>query len=497
MSRHEARRAIDERWLHSLRHGYTDVLPTVEDRRSLDAEWVDGHWSSGTSHETPVQQPVAAKRQGRTFLLAAFWLVIAISLALWWLNTPARSINDTSSLFLAIGRITGMVGGVVLLLQILTMSRVGWLERWIGAHDLIVWHRELGGYLLIMVLIHVAATIVGYAAGAQTPILAETWSMISSGFDMVTATVATALLVVVALMSIRMLRRRMSYEKWYHLHLTSYLVVVLGYGHQFSAGQEFVEPGFGRVFWNGLFVFVAGCLLWGRVVDPLRLNLKHRLRIVKVVPEAQDIVSLYIGGRRLDSLKVSAGQYFRWRFLTRGRWWQAHPFSLSAAPNGEWLRLTVKMVGDHTRGLRHLREGARVLAEGPSGVFTAARSVRLRALLIAGGSGIAPIRALLEDLPRGTIMIYRARNAGELVFREELEWLARERGAFVWFVLGGRDDPGPRNLFTPKGLQDLVPDVTRRDVFLCGPSGLVEASVKVLRRLRIPRRQIHLDPFEF
>jgi predicted ferric reductase len=498
VSRDGPGRAIDERWLHSLRHGYTNVLPTVQDRRSFDAEWVDGHWSHDVQPSSqPRAQPPATKRTGRVVLTVIFWLVIATSLALWWLNTPAGSINDTASLFLAIGRITGMVGGVVLLLQILSMSRVGWLERWVGGHDLMVWHRELGGYLLIMILTHMAATVVGYAAGAQVPILSQTWSMISADFDMVTATIATALLVAVALLSMRALRRRMSYETWYHLHLASYLVVILGYGHQFSAGQELMEPGFGRVFWNWLYAFVAGCLLWGRLIGPLWLNARHRLRIAQVVTEMPGIVSIYIGGRRLDRLKARAGQYFRWRFLTRGRWWQAHPFSLSAAPNGEWLRLTVKMVGDHTRDLQHLREGVRVFAEGPSGVFTADRSVRKRALLIAGGSGIAPIRALLEDLPPGTIMIYRARSADELVFREELEWLARERGAFIWFVLGGRDEPGPRNLFTPKGLHDLVPDVFHRDIFLCGPPALVEASVKVLRRLRIPRRQIHLDPFEF
>jgi ferredoxin-NADP reductase len=196
-------------------------------------------------------------------------------------------------------------------------------------------------------------------------------------------------------------------------------------------------------------------------------------------------------------MKARAGQYFRWRFLTRGCWWQAHPFSLSAAPNGEWLRLTVKIVGDHTRDLRYLRRGVRVFAEGPSGVFTADRSVKRRALLIAGGSGIAPIRALLEDLPRGTVLIYRAGTEAELLFRDELDWLARERGAYVWYVLGGRDDPGPKHLFTPQGLRELVPDVSRRDVFLCGPPGLVAASLATLKKLRVRRRQVHLDPFEF
>jgi ferredoxin-NADP reductase len=39
--------------------------------------------------------------------------------------------------------------------------------------------------------------------------------------------------------------------------------------------------------------------------------------------------------------------------------------------------------------------------------------------------------------------------------------------------------------------------VSRRDVYLCGPEGLISASVDVLDRLRVPKRQIHLDPFEF
>jgi ferredoxin-NADP reductase len=44
-------------------------------------------------------------------------------------------------------------------------------------------------------------------------------------------------------------------------------------------------------------------------------------------------------------------------------------------------------------------------------------------------------------------------------------------------------------------MRRLVPDVSRRDVYLCGPPGLIEASVGILRRLRVPKKQIHLDPF--
>jgi len=79
------------------------------------------------------------------------------------------------------------------------------------------------------------------------------------------------------------------------------------------------------------------------------------------VPEAPGVVSLEIGGHRLDRLRARAGQFFGWRFLTRDRWWEVHPFSLSAAPDGERLRITVKDRGDFTARIGALRPGTRVV----------------------------------------------------------------------------------------------------------------------------------------
>ena len=132
------------------------------------------------------------------------------------------------------------------------------------------------------------------------------------------------------------------------------------------------------------------------------------------------------------------------------------PFSLSAAGNGRWLRLTVKVVGRHTADLRDLTPGTRVWAEGPSGTFTAAHRTRERALLIAGGSGIAPLRAMLEELPPGAALIYRARTPADVLLHNELDWLAQARHTSVWYVVGSRDDPGPRQVMSPEGLRRLV-----------------------------------------
>jgi predicted ferric reductase len=435
----------------------------------------------------------------RAATIGAFWVGLAATLLPWWLNTPDGFLRDAATSLTAVGRITGLVAGYVLLVQVLLMSRVARLDRWLGARDLLHWHRDLGVFVVAAVVAHATFIILGYAKFERVPLPREVARLLAVDKyeGMTGAFVATGILVALALLALPRLRRLLSYEVWHLLHLSAYLVLVLSVGHQFAVGQEMSVPGFSRSFSLLLWCVVVAAVLWGRIIAPARMNRRHRFRVRTVIAEGPDMISIYIGGDRLRELNVRAGQFFRWRFLDRHNWWQAHPFSMSAAPNDDWLRLTVKVVGDHTTDLRDLRPGTRVFLEGPSGDFTADRRRQARALLIAGGSGIGPVRALLEELPARTVVLYRARSADELVFREELELLAEARDAQIWYVTGGRDDPGPKRAFSPAGLVELVPDLVRRDVYLCGSGGLVDASVVALRRAGVPPRQIHLDPFEF
>lgn len=441
---------------------------------------------------TPARRP-----HGRRLFAAAFWLGLVGSLLPWWLETTAESVDGHAEMLTSAGRITGLTAGYLLIMQVLLMSRLGWLERSIGAERIVGWHRDLGAFLVLTVLAHAALIIVGYAGIDDVGLWHETRTVLTGYEDMISAFVAAGILVCIGLLGIRSLRRMMPYELWYYLHLTSYAVLLLGYGHLFANGEELALPSFGRYYWMALYIGVVCCLVWGRVIRPLGLNLRHRLRVAEVVDEGPDAISVYITGRRLDDLRARAGQFFRWRFLASGCWWQAHPFSLSAAPNKSWLRLTIKIVGGHTERISELHPGVRIWINGPSGDFTAERRTRARALLVAGGSGIAPIRALIEELPPGAILIYRAHDEDELLFRDELDRLAQVRRAQVWYILGSREAPAPRRALSSHGLRELVPDVADRDVYVCGPPGLVSVVLSSLKRLGVRRRQIHLDPFEF
>ena len=502
-----------------LSDGY--AVREIDDRQSAPAwpQQKDPYWDdayrrsdilveshtdpSGWKANGPAQPPIPDDRPpaeaisgNRLLTVLLFFSGLATSISFWLFDTQAGAVHDTPTAMLAAGRITGLVGGYLLFIQLLMMSRVSWLEDWVGARDLLRWHRWLGTSLVVAVLAHIVFIVYGYALTAKTGVVAQTWSMVTTFPDMLKAVIATGILVVISLMSIRFARSKLNYELWHLFHLTGYLVLLLGYGHQVANGAD-LSGKFSSVFWPGLTALVISALVWGRLVEPIWLNARHRFEVAEVVSEGANTFSIYIDGKKLEKLPAQAGQFMRWRFLTRNGWWQSHPFSLSAAPNRNWLRLTVTAVGGHTTRLASMRPGTPVWAEGPFGVFTAQRRTRRRALLIAGGSGIAPVRALLEDMPPDTIVIYRASRPDELVFRGELEELAERRDAWVRYIVGSRTDPGPRRLFTPDGLLGLVPDVSRRDVYLCGPPGLVEAAVGTLRELDVPDSQLHLDPFEF
>jgi ferredoxin-NADP reductase len=286
------------------------------------------------------------------------------------------------------------------------------------------------------------------------------------------------------------------------VHLSAYVAVALAFSHQIAAGQDFVGHPVNRALWWAMYLFVAAELVRGRVVLPIRTWLRHRLLVERVVVESPGVVSVWVRGRRLNELGAEAGQFLLWRFLAPGHVWSAHPYSLSAAPDHGRLRITVKDAGDHSAALAHLRPGTPVIAEGPFGHFTLGKRVGSRLLLIAGGSGIGPIRALAEELvlrgPRhylDAVLLYRAGHVRDLALRDELDRLAQEAGLRVVYLVGHRSELGSDPL-SPAAIQRLVPDVRSRDVYVCGPAGMTHNVLLAMRKLRVPVRQLHSEDFE-
>ncbi|MEV0203829.1 ferredoxin reductase family protein [Streptomyces sp. NPDC050788] len=396
-----------------------------------------------------------------------------------------------SNALIVIGRLFGLYGALVMAFQLVLVARLPWLDRRIGMDRLTSWHRWTGFALLWTLLAHAAFITFGYADGAGVGPVTEIVDLAETTEGVLRAIVAFGILLVVAAVSARAARRRLAYETWHFVHLYTYVAVVLAFTHQIATGTTFTASSAARTYWYGVWVVALGAVVLGRVVLPLWRNARHRFRVSAVVPESDDVVSIHITGRDLDKLPARAGQFFLWRFLTPDRWWQANPYSLSAAPDGRSLRLTAKAAGEGSAALRHVKAGTRVFAEGPYGAFTALHRTRSESLLIAGGVGVTPIRALLEDLDGHAVVIHRVTAERDAVLHDELRELAIAKGAEVHLVTG---PPVPDRL-APRELARLVPDIAERDVFLCGPPPMMKAVLRTLADLGVPKQQIHFERF--
>jgi predicted ferric reductase len=422
-------------------------------------------------------------------------------LGMWIRHGGLGELSTRAGIFTAAGEISALYGTFLVLIQLILMSRSPWLDQVFGQDRITDAHRWVGFGAIWLLVGHAIFTTIGYAMGVGASPVDEFFTLMTTYPYVLWSAVALLLFIAVAFSSVRAVRRHASYETWYAIHLYTYLAIALGFLHQLFVGVDFTTDQVASLFWIALYAVTIGSLLAFRFGQPIAVSWRHQFRVANVVEEAPGVASLYLTGRDLDRLPVRAGQWFRLRFLTRNGWFRAHPFSISAAPNGKYLRFTVKELGDYTKTLRQMPIGTPVFIEGPYGALTGAVRTRARVLLVAGGIGITPLRALLEELPasRGNLtLIYRATGPEDVVFRSEIDELASLRGATVHYLVGRRGSREmPADPLDPRAMRRLVPDIWSRDIYVCGPSGMMTRVLSSLRWLRIPDQQIHYERFAF
>lgn len=442
---------------------------------------------------TTVQHPpTAASRSGaRPEVVARTGLYAVLAANVAVVTVFFVQAGFASNALIVLGRLTGLYGALLMAFQLVLVARLPWFDRRIGMDRLTSWHRWTGFSVLWLLVAHGVFIVLGYTRSSDMGPVNQLVDLAETVEGVLRAIVALGIVIVIGVVSARFARRRLAYETWHFIHLYTYVAVVLAFTHQVAAGTSFASSKTATAYWYVLWGLALASVFVGRLVLPLWRNWRHRLRVTAVVPEADNVVSIYMSGRNLDRMPARAGQFFMWRFLTRDRWWQANPFSLSAAPDGRQLRLTAKAAGAGSAALRHVKVGTRVFAEGPYGAFTALRRTRPESVLIAGGVGVTPIRALLEEIEGHTVVIYRVATRQDAVLYDELQRLAFDKGAELRLLSG----PVRPDLLAPRELLRMVPDITDRDVFLCGPPPMMKSVLGNLRELGVPKQQIHFERF--
>lgn len=430
-----------------------------------------------------------------------YLLLLAVPLLIghfWYGNFLARKAAGTVNIIIEAGRLAGLLGVYCLMLQILLVGRVSWIERLFGLDRLTIVHHINGLLIIPLLCAHPILLSLGYGQDFGNSIYQQyrellTWDSV------VPASIGLIMLFLIVFLSIGAIQKRLNYETWFRIHIFALVAIAIAFNHQLKAGNDLMDSPSLLILWYCLYAFTFGNLIVYHLLKPLFMHWRHGFKVEKVEKESDDVVSVYISGKKMDAFRFEPGQFIIVRFMARGFISEAHPFSLSSCPAQGHIRISIKNSGLFTSRIPQLPAGTKVIIDGPHGIFTPSFSSRARILLIAGGIGITPVRSIAEKFimeGREVTLLYNCRKKGGIVFREELEAMREHKNLSLIYVISDGSSPGEeQGRIDAEKLGRLVPDAAERDIYICGPPPMMMGLVKLLTSRGVKKEYLHYERF--
>jgi len=231
---------------------------------------------------------------------------------------------------------------------------------------------------------------------------------------------------------------------------------------------------------------------------------------VAVRDETHDVKTFVLAPREPRLFAYAPGQFLTFSFEIGGE--TIHRcYTVSSAPTRpHTVSFTVKRVpGGPVSNWLHdtLKAGDTVRALGPMGEFSCFSHPAAKYLLLSGGSGITPMMSMartFHDLGanRDVAFVHSARSPADIVFRGELDTMARLDPAFRVHAVCETDSPaeawaGFKGRLSLDILREAVPDFREREVFVCGPKPYMDAVRAMLAQAGFDMARHHEESFDF
>ena len=420
-------------------------------------------------------------------LLALLPLAVAIPFVRLGQNAAAAGV------LALLGRASGILGLSFLLVAALISVRIPGFDLWFGGLTRL-WkiHHALGALSFLLLMAHpllLAFASAPVSVKASAAVLfpdPSAWS-VWAGWLALTA-------MAVFLAPTFWFFGRPKYQRWKALHSLAGIAVVLGVAHAVPLSRAL--PGVsGKAIWLGYGV-LALCAFIYRIFLARHYG-RTRYRIVSAERAGAGIIELtlqpedrlldYAPGNFVYLTPLDPG-------LASGRN-EEHPYTLSSSPRETVLRVIIKDAGDATRALQNVSLGSEAVVEGPYGEFFPLKQKSTRELWIAGGIGLTPFlsraRTLASNEPVDIDLIYCVQDEMRAHFLSELDRIASEVAGFrLWMHYFAREGP-----LSASFVSACCPEFSAREIYLCGPSPLIELARRELRRHKVPARRIHSEDF--
>jgi len=234
------------------------------------------------------------------------------------------------------------------------------------------------------------------------------------------------------------------------------------------------------------------------------------LRCVKIINETHDVKTFIFKNEADELIHYLAGQHLPINIEINGQK-ISRCYTLSSSPTrAGTLAITVKRVQDNgINGLvsnylhDHFTVGSQLSARQPQGYFHLADIENKKLLFLSAGSGITPMLAMLREQTdtaanNDIVFFHSAHTENDLIAAEEVAALAKQHGICrVEYTLTRQVSPQWKDYQGRINQQMLsnIPQLTSRDVFVCGPEAFRDQTNLVLEQLGLPSNQFHFESF--
>lgn len=409
--------------------------------------------------------------------------LVILNLIVWFAFPPVNDGRENFGRAWA-GEIIGSTVIILMASALFISTRPKWAEPFFGGLDkMYLTHRRVAVSAFLLLFVHLL-----------TVPISPKWGL--GNYLAMTAFLGIVTLVLVTLSPrIPILRRltNASYDGWRKVHRYMGIFYTLGFIHALTINAldaliaiTWVQT----IFIVGLVSYLYTELFGGFFKKKLAYSVDNVNRLngntLEIALQPRD-----------QKLLHRAGQFLFVKFDAAHIPSEQHPFTISSTPHEENLRLTVKACGDWTQQVyEHLEEGASASIEGPHGLFNY-KAGGQRQVWIAGGIGITPFLSWMRSFEadshdREIDFFYTVRVPEEALFLDEIENASQQEGFrshVLYSITDGRLTVD--KIIASSGALD------GKDIYLCGPVGMVEALQKACEAQGVPKSKLHFEEFNF
>lgn len=388
-------------------------------------------------------------------------------------------------------QICGLLGITFLTLNFILATRIRFIENWFGGLDrLFLYHKQSGRIGFVLIWAHPFFQIVKSITDIS---LIKLYFLPTGSLEYALGILSLYLFTLLIILTVAV---KLPYHIWKYTHKLMIVAFVLGGIHTYLIKSDVSDFAVLRIWILGLVILgIASYIYREFIYETFGPSYDYIIEKVDTLNAITEVYLKPVG----EKMNFESGQFAFFSFKNSNKVTpEYHPYSMSSDPKASNLRISAKVLGDHTQRLKDLEPGIKTKVIGAYGRFNQKFiPEKANEVWLAGGIGVTPFLSMLNtvNLNKKIAFIYTCKNKDEAVYENEIKNKAKNYSNFeVYFHYSDSD-----NYLTAEKIKSLVSFELNSNVniLICGPKAMMRSLKKQFKSIGIKSNNIIFEDFAF